>query len=899
MLRFRKGWQRSSPPTEVAEVAQNAVSDLRDELDAESVSLFLFSKAGTLVRAAVAPANDVVWPTEYASDDPGVARVVGNSVSGAGRPTRWSIAARLPEQSARFGSAARVLDLPLDGPNRTFGFVRVLTKGPVEGVRANVVQLRVRHAALMISSVRRKIELDSMNTIRELIGRPKPPVEEIFDTATKILVADWTEFSVALIRTRSRDGKFRLAAASCAGGLSLPPSDHEPREWGQGLVGRVASTGRPIFVNDISNVPLMFRDSDWIHSNGFRAFACLPIQRGTQTAGTLSVFIRFRYRFYWSKKRFMRSLCEHLSTALTIERLRLSMENSREITNALLNQTSREDDILKNAVAEACQLLGGDFGYIAVASKNDRSLHPIAWTEPLSLDVLPALPLNGPGLTPEVFRTRSSINCADVRSGECAKLFVDLKPPFDGRVISEIVVPMMHESEVVGVIDIESILPNHFTSEDQTVLETVASHATLVHHKHRLYRSVERLASLRFAVQDRVGLYQSIVDAASDIAAVTDVVLWTVDSSTSSLKYAAARSTGVLNWAAGTALPFNAALGPLWEAMTSLKPILVEGVEQFSGCGDEFRRAIGRFGAVLVLPIATEDTNESSIGSIGVICLFLVRPCRFSSTELSVLVALSNAVALALRDASNREALEAAYNRAVQNATLLSVAEIAAGVAHDVRNVLNIAATAKLAIAGTLSKHLEGERLERARSELSKLDASFEQLRMYFDRLRHYARFAAPHFVNVDLNDILINVLDLLDYRISRMNIKVKRDLRPVPHIRGDQEQLIRAFTNIIFNSLDAMKQRGNLFVGTDIYQNERYVRIRIIDDGVGMDNDLRSRVFEPYVTTKTHGTGMGLPIVKQIVEQVHGGAVDLESKRGQGTTVEVLLPNTAAEDEE
>jgi signal transduction histidine kinase len=109
-----------------------------------------------------------------------------------------------------------------------------------------------------------------------------------------------------------------------------------------------------------------------------------------------------------------------------------------------------------------------------------------------------------------------------------------------------------------------------------------------------------------------------------------------------------------------------------------------------------------------------------------------------------------------------------------------------------------------------------------------------------------------------------------------------------LPRVFIDRTLVARALTNIVENALHAMPGAGALTVRVD--QAEAAVRIRIADTGVGMDEEALARAFEPYFSTKTTGTGLGLPIAKRNIE-LSGGTIAVHSERERGTTVELTLP--------
>jgi len=140
----------------------------------------------------------------------------------------------------------------------------------------------------------------------------------------------------------------------------------------------------------------------------------------------------------------------------------------------------------------------------------------------------------------------------------------------------------------------------------------------------------------------------------------------------------------------------------------------------------------------------------------------------------------------------------------------------------------------------------------------------------------------------VELPDLVAEILN--PYRAGlegRIEIE-NRVHAPLPKVLVDRTLILRALANIVENALHAMPGQGRLIV--DATADAGGVTIAVQDSGVGMDEDALARAFEPYFSTKTSGTGLGLPIAKRNVE-LSGGSVEVTSRKGEGTTVRVRLP--------
>lgn len=227
------------------------------------------------------------------------------------------------------------------------------------------------------------------------------------------------------------------------------------------------------------------------------------------------------------------------------------------------------------------------------------------------------------------------------------------------------------------------------------------------------------------------------------------------------------------------------------------------------------------------------------------------------------------------------------YQQMARADRLASVGEMATGIAHEIKNPL-------AGIKGAISVIFDDFEPEDPRREVvSQILDQIGRLDKTATDLLYFGKPSKPEFTFVDVNNLVKETLFFISQHPEARNIhRVKELTRNLPAVWVDPKQMQQVLFNIILNAMQAMKEGGTLTIETDLDERggDRFIQIRIGDTGKGIPPDQLERIFVPFFTTKTQGTGLGLPICRQLVEQ-HGGRIQVQSKEGDGTTFILELP--------
>ncbi len=335
-------------------------------------------------------------------------------------------------------------------------------------------------------------------------------------------------------------------------------------------------------------------------------------------------------------------------------------------------------------------------------------------------------------------------------------------------------------------------------------------------------------------------------------------------------------------------IPISPGLGAMAQAVLRLRPVHQHPSQPQSGTAAPWQQSFDAQ-EYFVVPLVVKDRASGVIVVDNQASGRLLEPEPLHALQMLATQAalmLENAHLYSTIEANNRE-LMLIRERMLESDRLAALSSLASGMAHEIRNPLVSIGGFARRIAKLVEKNspLRGY-VEVIQEEVSRLE---KLLREILDFTGENLSYFGDH----NLDQIIEDTLPLIQRDLEACNIKIVKELQPIPRIHCDDRQIKQVFYNLFQNARQAMHDKGGtLTIRT--YTQERedgiYAAAAVSDTGGGIPLDVLHNIFNPFFSTKDYGTGLGLSIAQRIIAR-HYGHIEVRNELGQGVTFIVTLP--------
>jgi signal transduction histidine kinase len=452
----------------------------------------------------------------------------------------------------------------------------------------------------------------------------------------------------------------------------------------------------------------------------------------------------------------------------------------------------------------------------------------------------------------------------------------------------EMAAPIQTDDQVVGVIDLESDRVGGFTPADLALLEQLASEVARV--MQRLWQvghlkdKARQLESLITAGQSLVTkleqqeLFDTLTREARNMMQARACALYLHDSDKAIIRCASLTN--------GSPTPLPAGDLPLDSCLVA-SPIHIRHQVWFADIqSPEYRELLDlpadpALRSVLVTPMLFEGEV------LGVVAIFTDQIHRFDNDEKRLCVALASMGAVALQNARLYARVFQSEDVLRKNERLTTLGLLAAEIAHEIRNPLTVL---KLLHGGLGADFPAGD---PRRTDMRVIGEKLDQLEAIVTRVLNFAKAPSSLHSRWSLADIVEDTLVLVRLKLaqSKVSVTFEPPTRPL-FIEAHKGQIQQVLLNLLLNATHAMPEGGiiSLVISTEERAGAHYALLDLSDNGTGVAEDVRDRIFDSFLSGRPDGTGLGLAIAKRILLSHHGD-ITLRQTSSAGTTMRVTLP--------
>jgi signal transduction histidine kinase len=256
--------------------------------------------------------------------------------------------------------------------------------------------------------------------------------------------------------------------------------------------------------------------------------------------------------------------------------------------------------------------------------------------------------------------------------------------------------------------------------------------------------------------------------------------------------------------------------------------------------------------------------------------------------DIELLSTLANQTSIAIENARLYEDLKKSKSYMRRADRLASLGTLAAGLAHEIRNPLVAIKT----FTQLLPERFEDEEFRTHFTNIA--SSEVDRISQFITELLNFARSSDPRLEYEDINSILEGMILLVSNETKKKQISIIKNYAPdLPLVQLDREQIKQVFLNILLNAIEATPEKGEIVIKTRSFEKpggEPYIQVEFTDNGRGIPEERLEDIFTPFFTTKEKGSGLGLSISQQIVQD-HRGYINVESELNKGTSFFINLP--------
>jgi signal transduction histidine kinase/putative methionine-R-sulfoxide reductase with GAF domain len=450
--------------------------------------------------------------------------------------------------------------------------------------------------------------------------------------------------------------------------------------------------------------------------------------------------------------------------------------------------------------------------------------------------------------------------------------------------VSMLSVPMCIKDRVIGVINCYTSYPHSFSKSEEETLSTVANQAAICIENSGLMETLDIDEILRLVLE---GLTKNIgFDRAR---------LYLINEKRNLLECKMAVGIDEER-IKGIALRLDPEDSVVAQSISKKQPFVIPDASKDPRVNLMIKEKFNLH-SLVVIPLLVK---EKALGAIA--ADFIAPNQNITKEALESMMAFAQQAGLAIHNAFMYQELKTfsqQMEEKIQKTTadlskteaqlirsekLAALGQLAAGIAHEIRNPL----TSINILIHSLASNLPSGTSHK--EDLKVIEEEIHRINEIVDQFLRFAKPVPPLLQKAELIPIVEETLQLLRPQIEKQEIGIQKEFQPLPPILMDREQMKQVILNLLLNAVQAMPKGGHLSLRGVIPEGDRWIKLSIQDSGIGIPNEDMGKLFDPFFSTKEGGVGLGLSIAHRIIDQ-HRGKIEVENAPAKGTLFTVWLP--------
>jgi len=450
--------------------------------------------------------------------------------------------------------------------------------------------------------------------------------------------------------------------------------------------------------------------------------------------------------------------------------------------------------------------------------------------------------------------------------------------------VSMLSVPMCMKDRIIGVINCYTSYPHSFSRMEEEMLTTVANQAALCIENSGLMETLDIDEILRLVLE---GVTKNIgFDRAR---------LYMVNEKRNVLECKMAVGVDEEKMK-GIVLPLDPRNSVVARSVFEKQPFIIPDASQDPRVNPILKEKFNLH-SLVVIPLLVKEKV------LGVIAADHLEPGKNVTREtLESVMTFAQQAGLAIHNAFRYQELKnfsQQMEEKIQKTTaelrkteaqlirsekLAALGQLAAGIAHEIRNPL----TSINILIHSLRESLSSKNSHR--EDLKVIEEEIDRINEIVDQFLRFARPSPPLLEKAEASSIFEEILQLLRPQIEKQRITVQKNFRSLPPVTIDKEQMKQVVLNLLLNAIQAMPEGGRLKLSGKIPTGNQWIQLSIQDSGIGIPPEDMDKLFDPFFSTREGGIGLGLSIAHRIIDQ-HHGRIEAESTPRKGTLFTIMLP--------